>query len=39
MEQRPPLHLGMEAIEKGAFSLPSTKFANLHLSGVILSDV
>ena len=27
MELRPPLHLGVVAIEKGAFWLPSTKVA------------
>ena len=27
-EQRPPLHLGVVAIEKGAFGLPSTMVAN-----------
>ena len=26
--KRPPLHLGVVAIEKGAFRLPSTKVAN-----------
>ena len=29
MEQRPPQHLGVVAIEKGAFESPSTKVANL----------
>ena len=28
MELRPPLHLGIVAIEKGAFGSPSTKVAN-----------
>ena len=28
MELRPPLHLGVVAIEKGAFGLPSTKVIN-----------
>ena len=28
MQLRPPLHLGVVAIEKGAFKSPSTKFAN-----------
>ena len=28
MELRPPLHLGVVAIEKGAFGSPSTKVAN-----------
>ena len=28
MELRPPLHLGVVAIEKGAFGLPLTKVAN-----------
>ena len=28
MEYRPPLHLGVVAIEKGAFGSPSTKVAN-----------
>ena len=27
--QRPPLHIGVVAIEKGAFGLPSTMVANL----------
>ena len=27
-EQRPPLHLGVVAIEKGAFGSPSTTVAN-----------
>ena len=27
MESRPPLHLGVVAIEKGAFESPSTKVA------------
>ena len=30
MELRPPLHIGVVAIEKGAFGLPSTKVANLN---------
>ena len=29
MELRHPLHLGVVAIEKGAFESPSTKVANL----------
>ena len=28
MEQHPPLHLGIVAVEKGAFGSPSTKVAN-----------
>ena len=28
MEQRPPLHLGVVAVEKRAFWLPSTKVVN-----------
>ena len=28
MEYRPPLHLDVVAIEKGAFNSPSTKVAN-----------
>ena len=28
MEERPPLHLGEVAIERGAFGSPSTKVAN-----------
>ena len=31
MELRPPLHLGVVAIEKGAFGSPSTKVANFTL--------
>ena len=31
MEWSPPLHLGVEAIEKGAFGSPSTKVANFIL--------
>ena len=31
MEQRPPLHLGVVAIEKGAFWSSSTMVANLLL--------
>ena len=30
MELRPPLHLGVVAIEKGAFGSPSTKVANYY---------
>ena len=29
MEYRPPLHLGVVAIEKGTFGSPSTKVTNL----------
>ena len=29
-EQRPPLHIGVVAIEKGAFGLPSTMVANFY---------
>ena len=36
MEQRPFLHLGVVAIEKGAFRSPSTKVANNYLYTVIL---
>ena len=32
MESRPPLHLDIVAIEKGAFGSPLTKVANLLLS-------
>ena len=32
MEWRPPQHLGVVAIEKGSFGLPSTKVANLYMS-------
>ena len=31
MELRPPLHLGVVAIEKGAFGSPATKVANFTL--------
>ena len=31
MEKRPPLHLGVVAIEKGAFGSPSTMVANFYL--------
>ena len=31
MELRPPLHLGVLAIEKGAFESPSTTIANFTL--------
>ena len=36
MESRPPLHLGVAAIEKGAFGSSSTKVANFTYSYLIL---
>ena len=33
MELRPPLHLGVVAIEKGAFESPSTQVANFTFFG------
>ena len=32
MELRPPLHLGVVAIEKGAFGSPSTMVANFYIA-------
>ena len=38
MELRPPLYLGVVAIEKGAFGSLSTKIANLTYSEIIITD-
>ena len=37
VEQRPPLHLGVVAIEKGAFGSPSTMVANFTYISISLS--
>ena len=39
MEKHPPLHIGVVAIEKGAFGLPSTKVANFTYIYIRLFDL
>ena len=39
MEEGPPLHLGVVAIEKGAFGLPSTTVANFTLLHEVILTV
>ena len=38
MEKRPPIHLGVLAIEKGAFRSPSTKVVNFIIIIIIISS-
>ena len=37
MELHPPLHLGVVAIKKGAFELPSTKDTNFTFTYIVSS--
>ena len=39
MELRPPLHLGVVAIEKGAFGSPSTMVANFTYFSILMETL